>query len=430
MTKSKVLVFPCGSEIGLEIYDSLCFSTYLTLYGASSTSDHGEFTYENYIKELLPFVDDENFINKINELVRKYKIEYIFPAHDSVVLELAEARERGELECAVITSDLRTCRVARSKKLTYETLSEIVTTPKIYERQYIKDSSFPLFIKPDVGQGSKGAQLVNNFKDLEYCFDNDSSLIVMENLPGKEYTVDCFTDLKGNLLFCDGRVRSRVSNGISVRSSPETGVNFREMAEKISSKLSFRGAWFFQVKKSKHEELVLLEIAPRIAGTMGLTRCRGVNLPLLSLFDAMGVETKIAKNGYNIMIDRALGNNYRHTINYDKVYIDLDDVLIVNDKVNVIAITLIFQCINKGIKVVLITRHKSILDQTLSVRRISGLFDEVIWVKEGAEKLDYINPKNAIFIDDSFKEREKVFSKFGIPVFDSHMVEALIEKTF
>lgn len=38
--KSKVLVFPCGSEIGLEIHNSLKWSTHIDLWGGSSVNDH------------------------------------------------------------------------------------------------------------------------------------------------------------------------------------------------------------------------------------------------------------------------------------------------------------------------------------------------------------------------------------------------------
>ena len=59
--KKNILVFPCGSEIGLEIYRSLNYSTHLNLFGGNSIKDHGEFVYENYIGD-LPFVSDENFV--------------------------------------------------------------------------------------------------------------------------------------------------------------------------------------------------------------------------------------------------------------------------------------------------------------------------------------------------------------------------------
>ncbi len=61
--KKRILVFPCGSEVGLELHRSLSCSTHLELYGASSAADHGEFVYRNYVGG-LPYVDEAGFIDR------------------------------------------------------------------------------------------------------------------------------------------------------------------------------------------------------------------------------------------------------------------------------------------------------------------------------------------------------------------------------
>src|ERR1700752_2540001 len=107
-----VLVFPCGSEIGLEIYKSLSQSIHFTIFGASSTSDHGEYVYENYIAD-VPFIEDVAFIDELNKIIEEHSIDFIFPAHDSVVVKLAEEKKNGTLKCDVITSPYETCLVSR-----------------------------------------------------------------------------------------------------------------------------------------------------------------------------------------------------------------------------------------------------------------------------------------------------------------------------
>ena len=80
-----VLVFPCGSEIGLEINRALKYSKHFKVFGASSVNDHGKFEFDNYA-DGVPNVSDDNFIDHINYLVKQYNIDFIFPAHDSVVV--------------------------------------------------------------------------------------------------------------------------------------------------------------------------------------------------------------------------------------------------------------------------------------------------------------------------------------------------------
>ncbi len=63
-SKKRVLIFPCGSEIGLEVNRALSNDIHFEMYGASSLPDHGKFVFKNYI-EGIPFVDKENFIDEI-----------------------------------------------------------------------------------------------------------------------------------------------------------------------------------------------------------------------------------------------------------------------------------------------------------------------------------------------------------------------------
>ena len=88
-----VLVFPCGSEIGLEINNALKYCKDFVLFGGSSIDDHGKYVYNNYIPN-IPFIDDDNFLEFINSVIEKYSIDLIYPAHDDVVLKLAQLKNQ------------------------------------------------------------------------------------------------------------------------------------------------------------------------------------------------------------------------------------------------------------------------------------------------------------------------------------------------
>ena len=68
MKKKRILIFPCGSEVGLELNRSLKYSRHFKIYGGSSVDDHGKYVYENYIGN-IPFVTDELFISHLKELI-------------------------------------------------------------------------------------------------------------------------------------------------------------------------------------------------------------------------------------------------------------------------------------------------------------------------------------------------------------------------
>ena len=66
--------------------------------------------------------------------------------------------------------------------------------PKWFEKiEDVADTDYPLFLKPDDGQGAKGVCLVSNRTELLNVLNSNKNLVICENLPGDEFTVDCFT---------------------------------------------------------------------------------------------------------------------------------------------------------------------------------------------------------------------------------------------
>lgn len=193
-----VLVFPCGTEIGLEINKSLKNSKFFKIFGASSEKiNHGVYVFDNYIGE-LPYVTDDNFMDNLNELIIKYKIDYIYPAHDTVLLELSRIRDK--IKCVVVASEYMTCKICRNKMDTYKIFKDKIEVPKIHNLRD-KIDIYPVFLKPNIGQGSQDTYLVHNKNELNFYVNRNSKLMILEYLPGEEYTVDCFTDRKGELKY-------------------------------------------------------------------------------------------------------------------------------------------------------------------------------------------------------------------------------------
>lgn len=423
---ARVLIFPCGSEIGLEIHRALAGSTHIELLlGASSIANHhGKYVFANYV-EGLPQVDMPEFIPALNALIERERIGYIMPAHDSVVLELAQ--RQPELNAVAVTSPVETCGVCRRKSLTYQVLAGTVRTPRLFDPAQT-DLPFPLFLKPDVGQGSRGVAMVHNAQELRVFLDRDPSLLTLEYLPGAEYTVDCFTDRERQLLFVGARERVRTLNGISVNTHPVDDPEFATAAKAINERLVLRGAWFFQMKRAADGGLALLEVAPRVSGAMGLYRNLGVNLPLLSLFDRMERPVSILhQKGLTGEMDRALYGRFRLDIDYKRVYMDLDDTLIVNGHVHLPTLAFIYQCRNKNIPVHLVTRHLGNVRKYLKKFGLrTHVFQRIHRLKLGERKSKCMT-RNAIYIDDSFAERKDVHEALQIPVFGLDAIESLMD---
>ena len=422
--KKNILVFPAGTEIAFEIHDALCRSKFVKLFGATSVPCHAEFVFENCAED-VPFPDQPGFLEAMNRVVDEFQIDYIYPAHDSALLALTRLQDR--LHAQVVTSPLETVEICRDKNRTYAFLAGADYLPAFYADADAVPA-YPVFIKPAVGQGAQGARRIDSRAQLEEALADGTDYAICEYLPGEEYTVDCFTDRHGKLRLVSPRSRERIRAGIAVRARnlPEDPA-ITAIGEDLNRRLRFRGAWFFQVKRNAAGACRLMEAAPRVAGTMGLTRNRGANLPLLTLFDRWGYEVDLLLNEQERMLDRAFITRYRNDLQYQKVYVDFDDTLILDGKVNGELMMFLYQARDAGKELILLSRHSRELREDLKRFAISeDLFTRVIRLKEGEEKPDYVEP-DSIFIDDSFAERRRVKEACGIPVFDVDMVESLLD---
>lgn len=424
MRQFRVLVFPGGTEIGLEIHRSLSLCKEVRLYSAGSDiSNHAPYVFARHF--ILPSIHEDGWLTSLNEILAREQIDYIFPAYDDIIVALV--RNQQNIAARIVSSPLETCLITRSKSQTYKLLSGIVPVPKQF-MSVASIAEYPIFIKPDRGQGSQGASLVFTPEQLQVELESKPNTIMLEYLQGAEYTVDCFSDREKGLLYCAGRQRLRVRSGIAVDSVLAENRLFVEYANLILKKLQLHGAWFFQLKEDKHGVLKLLEVAPRIAGTMALHRVQGINFPLLSIFEQERYPIQVMINPIHVKIDRALTNRYAHNIQFETVYMDLDDTLIINGLINVQAMSFLFQCINENKKIVLLTKHSGDLSRTLRKYRLDGIFDKIIHLASGASKADYVQENDAIFIDDSFSERKAVHDRKGIPTFDCSMLEMLLNE--
>jgi hypothetical protein len=135
----------------------------------------------------------------------------------------------------------------------------------------------------------------------------------------------------------------------------------------------------------------------------------------------------VIENSYNIEMGRNLESRFKADIDYNKVYIDLDGTLLIDNKINIQLISFIYQCINRNIEVYLVTLHNGDLNKLIETFRIKNLFNGVIWLREGTEKFNFIDCEKSIFIDNSFNHRLKVYNNKNIPVFDVNSIDCLID---
>lgn len=419
--KYNVLVFPCGSEIGLEVFNSLKDQKNINLIGASSVDDHGSFVYDQYIG-YTPSVYDYNFIDFFKKLCKDKAIDFIYPCMD-IIIDKFKKNEQY-FNCKIIGSPKETTDICLSKLKTYNYFSNIIRVPKLLDKHLI--NQFPIFSKPEIGASSRDTVKIQDHQDLNYWSNKLPNNLLLEYLPGEEYTIDCFTTKNRKLIFIGPRQRNRVSNGISVSTKLVNEPELYNIANKINESLILNGAWFFQAKRDVNGNFCLLEIASRFAGSSSIHRMKGVNFSYLNILNELYDDLDIIQNDYHIEYDRSLNIRTKLNLQYQNVYIDFDDTLIIDGQVNSKLIQVIYSLLNNNKNIVLITKHKNNIYNSLQNYKISkDIFSEIVHLSFNDEKYKYIK-KDSIFIDDSFVERKKVKDNLNIPVFSIENIEALI----
>lgn len=255
---------------------------------------------------LVPSFNDPSFYNTIEKIIVKEGIDIIIPALDTILLDFSLKNKEylNDLGVKIMISELDNVEIGLDKWKTYNNLKGIISLPKSFIHLEDIDVDYPLFIKPRHGSGSENVFKINSEEELNFFYNYVPKPIIQEYLNGKEYTVDCLADNDGKLLLSIPRERIETKSGISIKSKL---VNYKElnlMAKKISKNLKFIGPFFFQVKEDNEGNPNLIEINPRISGTMSLSSHSGANIHSLAVRLLMNEKIEIPKVNYGKYLTR------------------------------------------------------------------------------------------------------------------------------
>jgi carbamoyl-phosphate synthase large subunit len=404
-----ILIAPGTNLIAKEVFTSLSGMKYATLFGAGYKLDSPECSdYKSY--EFLPSILNPDQLQLLEAIVKKHDINIILFTHDDYIYKYRMINFIAGAK--VIKQNAAAIAITSFKSLTYKKFLGLIPVPTNYSAA-TDNFEEAVFVKPDRGQGGRGSFKLEKgeiTKERVEKFNSEDSLVFTEFLPGKEFTIDCFSDADFKVIYVASRERIKISNGKSIETAFVQIPIVSIFAEIIAEKLQIRGQWFFQLKEDVNGSLKLMEIGLRPAGASGINRLRGVNLPILHVYQSLGIDFKIPNYSNNPKIE---GGLIHLDFNFDEVYVDYDDTLLIDGKVNKILIDFLAKCVGKTIPVKLITRHSGDLSQQIIGNGLSPILTEIFHLQNFEEKSNYFSRgKKILFIDDSYKERASVKDSF------------------
>lgn len=407
----KVLLAPGTTGIAKEIFNSLFACKNIELYGCGfDLSKAKEMKYEKFF-----YVSESNsrgqVLESIATIVKNSGINAIFVCHDEWLREISISELHSYVSTKVVNFPTKESSHLLSKRETYKKMAGRIFTPTTYE-SVEEIAKYPLFLKPDRGQGSRGTKMIYAPSDLSDITISNGSIIRKENLlceflPGEEFTIDCFSNSAHKLLYSLARKRVLVSEGIASETHTVRLPEISAWLAEISESFKLSGAWFAQFKRSDEGNLKLLEVGIRVAGASGINRALGVNLALMSLHQFLGHPIEII-NQYHYAIYWQKSNTVKIDYNFKNAFIDFDDTITHKSKINRKVVEGIKKWKELGIEISIITRSRVDISQQISDIGLKNCISAIIYVGEERKSSKITCSDNFVFVDDSFRERQDV----------------------
>jgi carbamoyl-phosphate synthase large subunit len=269
---------------------------------------------------VVPSPEDPAYIDSLASICRKESIEVVIPQTTREVNVLSRYIDYFlQLGVRVMVSDWPAIEIANNKWRLLQEFEKIGFPIPRYRLVRSQDElttfaaelgypQHPLVVKPPISNGMRGVRVLRkNAWDVQRFLSEKPSgleialtelvailqngpewpqLLLMEYLPGAEYTVDVFSG--ASMQVAIPRLRKAIRSGITF----EAVMEFREDLTRYSLQgarhIGLRYAVGFQFKLDEKGTPKVLESNPRVQGTMVASLFSGANVIWLAMKELLG----------------------------------------------------------------------------------------------------------------------------------------------
>ena len=271
----------------------------------------------------VPPRGSQEYVDALLELAQAESGTYIWPLSGEDQQILAAERDLAFSGCTVICSELDSVRIASDKIRLYEfSAANALPIPGFRVVQDLgslkcaaHDLGYPdrpVVLKVAVGTGALGLKIIRADASQEAMFlsrlNRDVTLdrvlvqlggvsdwprmLITEYLPGEEFSVDVLLHRRR---WYGGAVRRRDASifGLATDATVVDRPDLLRLARAFGEALKLDFVANLQFRGDQQGNPQLIEINPRVPGTIGLTIAAGCNLPAAALALAMGREARV-----------------------------------------------------------------------------------------------------------------------------------------
>jgi len=281
--------------------------------------------------------DDPNFIEDLLDISKKNKVDVIVPLVTKELFKLSlNSSTFSENGIKVIVSDYDKLKLVNNK---YELMNfaKQISIPvpdfrlvdsiedfisKCYELGYPEKT---ICFKPPISNGMRGFRILNDSEDKMNSLINEKpnnvfigfnefiniarqssyfpELLLMEYLPGQEYSVDALANGKQSICVIP-RTREKIKMGISFVGETIFHKEIINYSEKIIEHLGLFGNIGFQFKEDEFGKPKIIESNPRVQGTIILCTASGYNMVYNAIKIALNEKPIQYKIDWNVKMIR------------------------------------------------------------------------------------------------------------------------------
>ena len=326
MNKIKVLLIEGRARQVLPLAKSMNkLGAEVTTYNGSKLDPGYASRYPH--RKLLAFFDakypNESLVSLKAEL-EKYHYDIVVPLNDDVAILLSKNKTELSALTSPIVEDWDRLQFACDKLRTMQVcMDNGIPCPKTFTSLEVflaseSEIAYPLVVKPRTGQAAVGFHISESKEDIiEYYYKAElkyGPMLIQEYIPQTElqYKCEMYVDrngvLKASCVFAKNRWYP-VDGGSSTLNTTINRPDIEETCKKLLEKIGWRGYADIDLIQDPRDGIAkVMEINPRITGSVKICYAAGVNFSKLILQDFEGKEVEEAFNiNYGVQL------RYMHT---------------------------------------------------------------------------------------------------------------------
>lgn len=266
-------------------------------------------------RKLLAFFDakqPERSFEALKSELEKYHYDMVIPLNDDIAIQLSKHKKELSKYTVPIVEDWDTFQFACDKLKTMQVcMGNGIPCPKTFTSlddflNVESTVSYPIVVKPRIGQAAVGFHTSDNKADVEGYFQKAEQkygpMLIQEYIPQTDiqYKCEMYVDRDGKLKAACVFAKNRwypVDGGSSTLNTTVDRPDIVETCKLLLEKIGWKGYADIDLIQDPRDGMAkVMEINPRITGSVKICYAAGVNFSKLILQDFNGEEVDEAFN--------------------------------------------------------------------------------------------------------------------------------------